>query len=147
MRRGLTLLEFLVVLSLLGLLLALATPNYLRWRAQAQLDEAARNLAWTFQQARAEAKRTNSPRCVKVFTSPPGWATGTDCANLPSPVKSLAGISITTNHSSPPVIVTFYPPYGTTDAPLKTFVLRHERYSDLERSVRVIGVTAKVVVR
>ena len=148
MKRGFSLLEFLIVLGILGFLLGLTVPNYLRWRAQAQLDEAARSLAWAFQQARAEAKRTNSSRCMKVFTSPKvGWASGTNCDNLSSPTFTLSGVTITTNHSSTPVIITFYPPYGTTDAPLKKFTLKHERYTDLTRSVHVIGVTAKVVVR
>jgi len=78
-RRGFSLLEFLIVLGILGFLLALATPNYLRWRAQAQLDEAARSLAWTLQQARADAKRTNATRCVRVYTSPPAGTTARAC--------------------------------------------------------------------
>ena len=149
MRRGFSLLEFLIVLGILGFLLALATPNYLRWRAQAQLDEAARSLAWTLQQARADAKRTNATRSVRVYTSPPGWAVGNNCASLsPSePTFKLSGLTLITNYSPTPVDVVFTPPYGTTDAPLKKFTLKHARYADLTRSVHVIGVTGKVVVR
>ena len=60
MKRGLSLLELLVALAVLGLLLGLGVPNFLRWRAQAELDEAARSLAQAFQYARAEAKRANA---------------------------------------------------------------------------------------
>jgi len=59
-KRGLSLLELLIVLAVLGLLLGLGVPNFLRWRAQAEVDEAARSLAQAFQYARAEAKRTNA---------------------------------------------------------------------------------------
>lgn len=147
MKRGFSLLEFLIVLGILGLLLTLTTPTYLRWRAQAQLDEATRSLAWAFQQARAEAKRTNATRCVKVFSNPAGWAVGQDCASLSQPTQTLPNLNISTNHPSFPVSVPFTPPYGTTDAPLKKFTLSHTRYPNLTRSVHVIGVIGKVVVR
>lgn len=145
MRRGLSLLEVLIVLGILGGLLALVAPNYLRWRTQAQLDEAARSLAWTLQQARAEAKRSNSSRCVKVFQN--GWASGTDCGSLNQPSTTLKEITISTNYANtPPLSVVFQPPYGTTDAPLKKFTLTHQR-AQLQRSVHVVGVIGKVIVR
>ncbi|GAA6742929.1 MULTISPECIES: GspH/FimT family pseudopilin [Thermus] len=145
MRQGFSLLEFMILLGVLGLLLGLGIPNYLRWRAQAQLDEAARSLAWTLQQARAEAKRTNSPRCVKVFQN--GWASGTQCATLNAPSTTLTGMTISTNYTgAPPLTVEFQPPYGTTDAPLKKFTLTHQR-AQLQRSVHVVGVIGRVVVR
>lgn len=145
MKKGFSLLEILIVLAVLGVLLALATPNYLRWRTQAQLEEAARSLAWTFQQARAEAKRTNSSRCVKVFQN--GWASGASCSDLNGPSATLTGIAISTNYANtPPLTVVFHPPYGTTDAPLKKFTLTHQR-TQLQRSVHVIGVVGKVIVR
>ncbi|WP_234553357.1 GspH/FimT family pseudopilin [Thermus caliditerrae] len=145
MRRGFSLLEVLIVLGIIGVLLALVAPNYLRWRAQAQLDEAARSLAWTLQQARAEAKRSNSSRCVKVFQN--GWASGTNCDNLNQPSTTLKEITISTNYANtPPLSVVFHPPYGTTDAPLKKFTLTHQR-AQLQRSVHVVGVIGKVIVR
>jgi prepilin-type N-terminal cleavage/methylation domain-containing protein len=38
-KRGLSLLELLIALAVLGLLLGLGVPNFLRWRAQAEVDE------------------------------------------------------------------------------------------------------------
>lgn len=145
MRRGLSLVEFLVVLAILGLLGGLSIPNLLRWRAQAQLEETTRSLTWTLQQARAEAKRSNSPRCVRVFAS--GWASGSTCNALSSPTSSPPHVALSTNYGAFPVDVLFQPPYGTTDAPLKKFTLTHRRYSNLVRSVHVVGVTGKVIVR
>lgn len=145
MRRGFSLLEVLIVLGVLGVLLALVAPNYFRWRIQAHLDETARSLAWTLQQARAEAKRSNSSRCVKVFQN--GWASGTDCSDLNTPSTTLKEIAISTNYANtPPLTIVFHPPYGTTDAPLKKFTLTHPR-TQLQRSVHVVGVIGKVIVR
>ncbi|WP_117236681.1 GspH/FimT family protein [Thermus sediminis] len=147
MRRGLSLLELLIVLAVLGLLAGLGTPNLLRFRAQAELDEAARSLAQAFQYARTEAKRTNSPRCVRVWRE--GFAVGGECANLNAPTQRLSQAIVDgTNHRNfPPLDVAFHPPYGTTDAPLKKFTLKHARYPGLMRNVHVIGVTGRVVVR
>ncbi|MGC8967486.1 MAG: GspH/FimT family pseudopilin [Thermus sp.] len=145
MRRGFSLLELVVVLGILSLLLGLGVPSFLRWRAQAELDEAARSLAQAFQYARAEAKRTDSPRCVKVWTE--GWASGPDCGALSNPTRRFQGVKVSASNYTLPASVQFYPPYGTTDAPLKKFTLQHSRYSSLQRNVNVIGVIGKVVVR
>jgi prepilin-type N-terminal cleavage/methylation domain-containing protein len=146
-KRGLSLLELLIVLAILGLLLGLGVPNFLRWRAQAEVDEAARSLAQAFQYARAEAKRTNAQRCARVWRD--GFAVGKSCADLSAPTQSFSRVQVSgSNYSTfPPLDVVFSPPYGTTDAPLKRLTLQHTRYPDLTRSVHVIGVIGKVVVR
>jgi prepilin-type N-terminal cleavage/methylation domain-containing protein len=138
-RRGFSLLELLVVIAILGVLLALVPPSYLRWRAQAQVEEAARSLAWTLQQARAEAKRTNTAQTVSITAN--GWT-------YRGSTVTLQNIQISSNYTGfPPLSVTFNPPYGTTDAPLKKLTLTHQRFSDLQRSVHVVGVIGKVIVR
>lgn len=147
MKRGLSLLELLIALAVLGLLLGLGVPNLLRWRAQAEVDEAARSLAQAFQYARAEAKRTNANRCVRVWRD--GFSAGESCADLSAPTQRFSRVQISgSNYASfPPLDVVFQRPYGTTDAPLKKLTLQHTRYPDLTRSVHVIGVIGKVVVR
>jgi len=146
-KRGLSLLELLIALAVLGLLLGLGVTNFLRWRAQAEVDEAARSLAQAFQYARAEAKRTNAARCVRVWRD--SFAAGKSCADLNDPTQRFSRVQVSgSNYSSfPPLDVVFSPPYGTTDAPLKKLTLQHTRYPDLTRNVHVIGVIGKVVVR
>ncbi|WP_018110344.1 GspH/FimT family pseudopilin [Thermus igniterrae] len=145
MKRGFSLLEVVIVLVILGLLLVLGISNFLRWRAQAELEEAARSLAQAFQYARAEAKRTNSSRCVKVW--PEGWASGQDCGTLSNPTRRFQGAQVSASNYTLPASVQFNPPHGTTDAPLKKFTLQHSRYPSLQRNVNVIGVIGKAVVR
>jgi hypothetical protein len=111
------------------------------------VDEAARSLAQAFQYARAEAKRANASRCVRVWRD--GFAVGASCADLSAPTQRFSRVQVSeSNYASfPPLDVVFRPPYGTTDAPLKKLTLQHTRYPDLTRSVHVIGVIGKVVVR
>ncbi|RTG92022.1 prepilin-type N-terminal cleavage/methylation domain-containing protein [Thermus scotoductus] len=147
MRRGLSLLEVLVVLALLGILAALAVPAYGRWRAQAELNQAARSLTWAFQQARAEAKRTATPRCVTVFPAADGqaagWSMDQTCPSQGPPQHPLRGVKLTLTS---PQSASFSPPYGTVDFEYLDFPLQHASRPDLTRTVRVLGVTGKVVV-
>jgi prepilin-type N-terminal cleavage/methylation domain-containing protein len=108
-KRGLSLLELLIVLAVLGLLLGLGVPNFLRWRAQAEVDEAARSLAQAFQYARAEAKRTNANRCVRVWRD--GFAVGASCAALSAPTQRFSRVQVSgSNYSTfPPLDVVFSP--------------------------------------
>jgi len=136
MRRGFSLLELLVVLAVLGVLLGIGTVGLARFRAQAELDGAARSLAWALSQARAEVKRTGTEQVVTVTQD--GFSYG-------SKRVVLQGVRLS---GSPglPLEVRFYPPYGTTDAPVKKIVLTEERFG-LSRSVHVVGVIGKVVLR
>lgn len=145
MRRGMTLLELVLVLFVLGLLLAFLGGSLLRFRAQSRLEEAARTLAFAVAQARHEAKRTNAPRCLRIFPGEPGGvASGSDCAALTQPERVLGGLEVGLEAGSP--ILVFSPPYGTLDRSLTTVVLREGRFG-LERRVHVVGLMGKVVIR
>lgn len=130
---GFTLLELLVVLAVLGVLLALATPSYLRWRDASLLRQAQTLVAAELDRARSEAKRTNSPRSVT-------W-TATSFAGRPLE----GGVTI----ASPPQTVTYVQPYGTLQAvggtlPAYEITLRRGTRS---APVRVVGVFGKAVVK
>ena len=63
--KGFTLLELLVVMALIGLVLAIGTPQYWNWRAQARYREAAESIALTLREARARALSRNVQQRVE----------------------------------------------------------------------------------
>lgn len=54
-KAGLTLMEVMVVLVVIGILAALATPNMIGWFSKRSLDSASREMFSNFQRARSEA--------------------------------------------------------------------------------------------
>jgi len=58
-QEGITLLEMLIVLSILGLLTAVAMPTYAAWRENAHYKEAARSIASALREARIMAISRN----------------------------------------------------------------------------------------
>ncbi len=145
--RGFSLLELLVVLALLGLLLGFLWPFFRQVQARWAVEGAALELARGLQEARAQAKRDGETTCVRVFQE--GYAVGRDCEVLSEPTRLFQGAQVVaTNHQAGlPLDIPFFPPYGTTDAPLRSLTLAHVRDSGLTRTVHVAGVIGKVVVQ
>lgn len=56
---GFSLIELITVIAILAILSTISVPNYLRWRSNAQLSRAARDVYSSFQKARLEAVRRN----------------------------------------------------------------------------------------
>ncbi|HOJ13194.1 MAG TPA: GspH/FimT family pseudopilin [Deltaproteobacteria bacterium] len=54
-RSGLTLMEVMVVVAIIGILASLAIPNFSGWMAKRRLDSTAREVFTDFQRARSEA--------------------------------------------------------------------------------------------
>jgi prepilin-type N-terminal cleavage/methylation domain-containing protein len=143
-RSGFTLLEGLVVLAVLGILLAIATPSYLRWQANTVTNEAALQFARDIERTRTEAKRLNTPMRIELASDNSyrriNVASGaTTSISLPPGVR-LVGLGASMG-------ATFSPPYGTTDAPLRSFAVSWRNDASIERTVRVVGVTGKVIVQ
>jgi prepilin-type N-terminal cleavage/methylation domain-containing protein len=61
---GVTMLEMMVVLAIVGILAALAGPNMRQWREDQRAKSSARNVADAFQVARAEALRVGDRHLV-----------------------------------------------------------------------------------
>lgn len=136
-RNGLTLVEFLVALALLGVLLGLGGLWWQGFREEVRLREAASQFALDLQRARAEARRQS--RDWRVEVSPGGQyrlgpATGSlDPRSLPHGV-TFEGAGA----------VVFQAPYGLLDVPNYSFTLR---LGSRQARVNVVGLTGKVVVQ
>jgi type IV fimbrial biogenesis protein FimT len=65
--RGFTVTEIMIVLVIMGILMAIAIPNFSQWAANYRLKAAARDVYTNFQKARIEAIKTNS-NVVVSFT-------------------------------------------------------------------------------
>jgi prepilin-type N-terminal cleavage/methylation domain-containing protein len=134
--KGFSMIEMLVVIAVLGILMAIATPNYRRWRASVQVNQMAEQFVQEINKQRSEAKRTNSTRSISFATNS---YTSTSTMTMPSTIVFEA-VSSTANLS-------FQSPYGTSNEPLRTFKFRWANDPSIERTVRVVGVMAKVIVQ
>ncbi|KQV54355.1 MULTISPECIES: GspH/FimT family pseudopilin [unclassified Duganella] len=80
-QRGVTLIELMVAISVLGVLLALAVPSFARMIQDAQNRTAAESLLNGLQLARAEALRRNTPVRFKLTDAEGKVAWTVGCAN------------------------------------------------------------------
>jgi prepilin-type N-terminal cleavage/methylation domain-containing protein len=145
-RRGLTLIEVLVALLILGVALALGFTAYGGFLTRARLEGDARNLAQAFAAARAEAKRAHAPVCVQVERE--GYRLGHPCGSGTYRAFAVAQAA----GSSLPLQIAYVPPhgaadYGTRDTLFASVTLVHKDDPGLTRDVNVVGPLGKVVVR
>lgn len=59
-QKGFTLLELIIAIAVMAILMAIATPSFNTWRAQASLKAEAREVLGSFQRARSEAVTRNT---------------------------------------------------------------------------------------
>ena len=95
-RDGFTILEMLAVIAILGILLGIGIPSYLRWQQSQLLTQAQTLIATELSSARTKAKRANAAQEVT-------WTASTFNG------KKLDRVTISTS----PQTLTYQQPYGT----------------------------------
>mgnify|MGYP002778727679 FL=1 len=132
--QGVTLLELLVVLSVLAILLGIAVTGYSRYRAGLELRQAQQTFVQELNRARSEARRLSQTQSVtwtdKTIVIGPREISLSDSGNV-----TLRNLNSQTN-------LNYTAPYGRVIASEYKFELRGR--GDLTTMVYVYGVTGKV---
>ncbi|WP_295817548.1 Tfp pilus assembly protein FimT/FimU [uncultured Deinococcus sp.] len=162
---GVTLIELLIVIAILGILLALGMVNYARWRASSAVMQGAQEFAQAVRTTRSGAKRanacwqiapvsftaSNTEYHVREYSGPTCPATAatllrTRTFSMP-PGTLLVRVSAAGTVSTTPSTINFVPPYGSTDGAADTFRVQWASDPSISRTVRVTGVFGKVILR
>jgi prepilin-type N-terminal cleavage/methylation domain-containing protein len=132
--KGFTLLELLIVLTILAVLLGIALSNYARYRANLELSHAQQLFVQELNRARSDARRLSQTQIVT-------WTTQTvkvgEREVRLSDSDAIRLVKITGASS-----LEYGAPYGTIRATDYEFELRGR--SNLSKKVYVYGVTGKV---
>jgi prepilin-type N-terminal cleavage/methylation domain-containing protein len=133
-RQGFTLLEFLIVLSVLALFLGIAANSYARYRATLELRQAQQVFVQELNRARSDARRLSQSQSVtwteRVITVGERTVMLSDSASIT--LVKLRGANT----------LTYSAPYGRSSAGEYEFELRGP--GNLSNKVYVYGVTGKV---
>lgn len=161
---GVTLLEVLVVIAILGILLAVGVGSFARWRATSAVGQGAQEFTQAVRTTRSGAKRanacwqislvaysaTNTQYQVKEYGGP---ACSTGATPLRTRVYAapagtqLVRVDSAGTVSSTATPINFVPPYGTSDSAPDNFQVRWIANPAIRRDVRVTGIFGKVIVR
>lgn len=156
---GMTLLEILLIITIIGIMLTLFGLSYVRSIRSAELREAAAQVATDLRRARSQVQRSSTNITLSWTPDSEGrvsaYTVGTDPArSLPNGVTlkcvsgctAPAGAPAGTNYNS----ITYTAPYGelaTQNGAIngKRFVLSSPATGITPLEVRVVGVTGKVI--
>ena len=144
---GFTFLEMLVVLTIIGILMAVGFPNLTTWQIRSTVDNAAQQFARDIDRQRIETKRLNASKVINVINSS-SYVAGTETRIMPPGTTVVLNASTMSNPLTfYPPYGTFYPPYGTTEPIAPIYTIRSTRNSSIFRTVRIVSLLGKVVVQ
>lgn len=149
--RGVTLIQQLVVVAIIAIMVAVAIPNVMSWRGEAQTRRAARELLLMFREARSRAVSENMP--FRVVVDVPGneydlqrdagggWTDIWKDVPIPDAAFFKSGADCTSNAN---VTVEFYATGGASNE-AKVCVIDHRGAIDFTVEVTsTISGTAKI---
>ncbi|RJF72801.1 prepilin-type N-terminal cleavage/methylation domain-containing protein [Deinococcus cavernae] len=145
-RDGVTIVEILVVIAIIGLLAGIFGWSLISGIRKAQLREAANQVASDFRRARSQAQRGSADMVIEWTLDANGKITAYSLAGQSRPVANGAVLSCITGCSSGNNKVTYTAPYGELDATGNVFSLTSPMTSLPTMQVRIVGVTGKVIV-
>lgn len=160
-RDGFTMLEILALLVVLGIMLAIATPSYVRYINTMRMRESTQQVARDLERARTEAKRTNTCWTFKRISSTQyrlqSYVNSTNAALPSRECTGTAGtvINRTMGPGTALNLVTtadtayFRPPFGTNYGASEklSFQIVSTANTSIRSTVTVLGVLAKVIIK
>jgi len=143
--KGISLLELLIVLAVLGILLGVGFVSLRSYQESLAIREAATQVATELLSIRQQARRQSVNFTFQATASSSTYKAGrtSDLASLAD--KALPRGVVFQSVPSGGGSITFIAPYGIVSAPNRTFRLRGPGNRVLE--VHIVGSTGKVVVR
>lgn len=150
--QGFTLLELLVVLAILGILLGIGLPSYLKTMQRQQVAQAAQQLAQDIEATRADAKRLDACATIRIPSSGATYSVDSypdkTCSGTPY-TRTLtlpAGTQLTLKSTS--TLARFTPPYGVnaTGLPVDIDVTASGNVATVKH-LRITGVLGTVVIQ
>lgn len=139
MQKGFTIIELLLVCAIIGIVSAVAAPNFLAARNRARVGETASQLAADLQRARSSAQRTNAAASL-TWLDKTQYRTVIDGTTVTRKLPDKVEITAPAGTA-----ITYRAPFGEVDGTVPvTFTVSLQGRADVTRSVRVIGTTGKV---